>query len=94
MSWADGLRQLAAVWADPAKAVRRARRTRGQAFEFIPEFPPAFDPRARRLDDDELDELVMPRFDGLGHGADWTNLVRELCPDHAPILLGLVDELR
>lgn len=93
MSWADGLEQLARVWADPARAVRQAQRTLGERFEFIPEFPPAFDPRARRLDDDELDELVMPTFDGLGHGSDWAGLVSSLCPAHAPVLLDVIDAL-
>lgn len=90
MPWADGLRQLAAVWADPAREVRRARSTR---FEFVPELPPGFDPRAHALDDDELETLVMPHLDGLGHGADWTTPLRRRCPSHAQLLLDVTPAL-
>jgi cytosine/adenosine deaminase-related metal-dependent hydrolase len=92
MSWEEGLRELRTVWADPATAVRRARRS-GDGLEFIPDLPSEFDPNARRLDDDELDELVMPTFDGIGHGTDWTSLLRSTCPAHAPLLLDVADDL-
>ncbi len=94
MSWIDGLRQLSAVWEDPARAVRRARGARGRRFEFVPDLPPEFDPQARALDDAELEALVMPPLDGLGHGADWADLVRQRCPVHAPMLLDVLDDLR
>lgn len=88
-SWADGLAELAAVWADPKRAVERARRQRAvgaEPFEFVPEFPPA-GTEARALDDHELEQLVMPTFDGIGHDAAWRRSVVRRAPDHAPVLI-------
>lgn len=87
-SWSDGLAELEAVWADPAGAVRRARERRAvgvDPFEFIPEFPPT-GTDARALDDDELEQLVMPTFDQIGHDAAWRSRVRSMAPDYAAIL--------
>jgi cytosine/adenosine deaminase-related metal-dependent hydrolase len=88
-SWADGLAELAAVWADPGGAVRKARRRRAvgePTFEFIPDMPSASGDDTRALDDEELDQLVMPTFDGIGHDARWVNAVRTRAPAHAQIL--------
>jgi len=88
-SWADGLAELAAVWADPKAAVERARRQRAvgvDPFEFVPEFPPV-GADARALDDDELEQLVMPTFDGISHDAAWRRAVSRRALDHAPVLI-------
>jgi hypothetical protein len=88
-SWADGLAELAAVWADPAGAVRRARRRRAvgePTFEFVPDMPSAHGDDTRALDEQELDQLVMPAFDGIGHDTRWINAVRTRAPAHAQIL--------
>ncbi len=88
-SWADGMRELADVWTDPAAAVRRARQQRAvgvDAFEFVPDLPPSGDAGARALDDDELDQLVMPTFDGIGHDARWRASVRLRAPAYAGVL--------
>jgi hypothetical protein len=87
--WADGLAELDAVWADPAGAVRRARRRRpaGQKpFAFIPDLPRAAGDDTRALDDEELDQLVMPTFDRIAHDAVWRDMVRRRAPDHADLL--------
>lgn len=87
-SWSDGLAELAAVWDDPAGAVRRARERRAigvDPFEFIPEFPPV-GADARALDDDELEQLVMPTFDRIGHDAAWRSRVRSMAPEYAAVL--------
>ncbi|MEO6570311.1 MAG: amidohydrolase family protein, partial [Ilumatobacteraceae bacterium] len=89
MSWADGLGELSKVWADPAVAVRRAREQRAvgvQPFEFVPDLPAAGHDGSRALDDEELDRLVMPTFDGIGHDARWRTAVRHRTPDHALVL--------
>jgi cytosine/adenosine deaminase-related metal-dependent hydrolase len=88
-SWAQGLTELGAVWRDPAGAVRRARQRRApgeEPFEFVPDMPSATDDDTRALDDDELDRLVMPSFDGLGHDAAWRDSVRRRAPAHAEVL--------
>jgi hypothetical protein len=88
-SWAQGLAELGDVWADPAGAVRRARQRRApgeEPFEFVPDMPAADGGAARALDDDELDRLVMPTFDGIGHDAGWRNAVRRRAPAHAEVL--------
>ena len=88
-SWADGLAELAAVWADPGGSVRKARRRRAAGepvFEFVPDMPSAPGDDSRALDEHELDELVMPTFDGIGHDARWINSVRDRAPAHAQIL--------
>ncbi len=85
-SWADGLAELRAVWADPAGAVRRARRRRApgvEMLEFVPDLPAAAGDDTRALDDDELDQLVMPSFDGIGHDASFRESVRRRAPAHA-----------
>jgi len=88
-SWADGLAELGRVWADPATAVRRAREQRDagvDVLEFVPDLPAAGDPDARALDDTELDQLVMPTFDGIGHDAAWRADVLRRAPAYAPVL--------
>ena len=88
-SWADGLAELSRVWDDPAKAVRQARTRRdvgADPLEFVPDIPPAGEDGAKALDDDELDKLVMPAFDGIGHDLGWRARVRDTAPAHAPIL--------
>jgi len=88
-SWAAGLAELQRVWDDPATAVRRAREQRGvgaEPLEFVPDLPAAGDDEARALDDEELDQLVMPTFDGIGHDAGWQMAVRSRAPAHAPVL--------
>ena len=88
-SWADGLAELGKVWADPATAVRRAREQRAagaDVLEFVPDLPAAGDPDARALDDVELDQLVMPTFDGIGHDAAWRADVLRRAPAYAPTL--------
>lgn len=93
-SWADGLVELARVWADPAAAVRKARTHRAvgiEALEFVPDIPPAGQSATRALDDDELDQLVMPTFDGIGHDAGWRELVRRTAPVHASVLRNAVN---
>ena len=77
------------MWDDPATAVRRAREQRGvgeDPLEFVPELPAAGDEDARALDDEELDQLVMPSFDGIGHDAAWRTDVRRRAPAYAPVL--------
>ncbi|CAN5690145.1 amidohydrolase family protein [soil metagenome] len=89
-SWADGLSELAEVWQDPATAVRRARRRRaagGTPLEFVPDLPPMGQDSTRALDDEELDALVMPRFDSITHDAGWRRTVRRTAPAHAPVLV-------
>lgn len=86
MSWLQGLAELGAVWTDPAAAVRRARQRRAvgePVLEFVPDMPAGVDGEARALDEDELDNLVMPEFDGIGHDAAWRDRVRRLAPEHA-----------
>jgi 5-methylthioadenosine/S-adenosylhomocysteine deaminase len=93
-SWAQGLKELAAVWADPAATVRRARDQRAvgiDPFEFVPDLPASGDDGTRALDDDELDNLVMPRFDGIGHDAAWRSDVRKRTPEHASVLGAAMD---
>ena len=88
-SWAQGLAELGDVWADPAGAVRRARQRRApgeEPFEFVPDMPSADGDGARALDDDELDRLVMPTFDRIGHDASWRDAVRRRAPTHAEVL--------
>ena len=58
-----------------------------EPFEFIPEFPPT-GADARALDDDELDQLVMPTFDRIGHDASWRSRVRSMAPDYSAVLRG------
>ena len=88
-SWADGLAELAGVWADPAGAVRRARRRRAvgePTFEFVPDMPSAAGDDTRALDEEELDQLVMPTFDGIGHDGQWLGSVALRAPAHAQVL--------
>jgi hypothetical protein len=88
-SWADGLAELAAVWADPGGAVRRARRRRAvgePTFEFVPDMPSASGDDTRALDEEELDQLVMPRFDTIGHDGRWLGSVHLRAPAHAEVL--------
>ncbi len=92
-SWKDGLAELAAVWDDPGGAVRRARSRRGpQPLEFVPDMPGPDGGEARALDDDELDQLAMPTFDGIGHTAAWLEQLRRRSPAHAPVLKDLHEE--
>ena len=77
-SWADGLAELAAVWADPGwigapcPAAPGGRGSR--PFEFVPDMPSAAGDDTRALDEEELDQLVMPTFDGIGHDGRWTRI--------------------
>ena len=93
-SWADGVEELAQVWRDPAAAVRRARTRRAAGedpLEFLPELPPTGQPMDRALDEDELDALVMPTFDGIAHDAAWRRSVRATVPAHATLLGAAMD---
>ena len=93
-SWADGLAELAAVWADPGGSVRKARRRRSAGepvFEFVPDMPSATGDDRRALDEQELDQLVMPTFDGIGHDGRWVDTVRATAPAHAQVLKAAMD---
>lgn len=93
-SWAHGLSELAAVWADPGGAVRKARRRRAAGepiLEFVPDMPSAPGDDSRALDEHELDQLVMPTFDGIGHDAKWIKDVRDRAPAYAPVLKAAMD---
>jgi hypothetical protein len=48
--------------------------------------PSAKEDDSRALDEDELDQLVMPTFDGIGHDAAWCKSVLRRAPAHAEIL--------
>lgn len=94
LSWAAGLAQLEAVREDPGGAVRaaRARKPRGgEALRFTPDMPgPATgggEPRV--LDDDELDNLVMPPLDPLAHDKAFFNRLDAEAPAHARLLTEL-----
>ncbi|HET7475830.1 MAG TPA: amidohydrolase family protein [Dermatophilaceae bacterium] len=91
-SWAAGLAVLQAVVDDPAAAVRRARERRAvpgaEPLEFEPDMPAAEGDGARALDDDELDELVMPPLQPLAHDDAWFDVVEAGHP-HAAVLRGL-----
>jgi hypothetical protein len=93
-SWVDGLAELAGVWADPGGSVRRARQRRAvgePTFEFVPDMPSADADDTRALDEDELDQLAMPTFDGVGHGGGWVAAVRKRAPAHAEVLRQAMD---
>ncbi|MDP9071380.1 MAG: amidohydrolase family protein [Actinomycetota bacterium] len=90
LSWADGLARLADVVADPAGAVRRARSRRplgGEPLRFEPDMPAPGGVEARRLDDDELDRLVMPPLEGLVHDHAFFRRLESTAPRHARMLL-------
>ncbi len=94
-SWRAGMQELDAVWKDPGQAVRNARDSRAfgvEPLQFVPDLPGPDGGEARALTDDELDQLAMPTFDGIGHTAAWFERVRRSCPDHAEILCDLGDE--
>ena len=94
-SWRKGMQELDAVWKDPGQAVRNARDSRAfgvEPLQFVPDLPGPDGGEARALTDDELDQLAMPAFDGIGHTATWFERVRRSCPDHAEILCDLGDE--
>ena len=90
LSWADGMARLRAVQRDPAGEVRRARerRPRGgvEPLRFIPDMPAADGGEARALDDEELDQLVMPPIEPLVHDAAFFRRLDELAPPHARVL--------
>ena len=90
LSWADGLARLRAVQRDPAGEVRRARERRprggGEPLRFIPDMPGPEGTEARALDDDELDQLVMPPLEGLSQDAAFFRRLDELAPPHARML--------
>ncbi len=91
-SWRTGLAELDRVWRDPGGAVRRARAARefgAEPLRFIPDLPGPDGTEARALTDDELDQLSMPAFDGIGHDAAWFRRLRRSCPAHADVLLDL-----
>ena len=74
---------------------QRARDSRAfgvEPLQFVPDLPGPDGGEARALTDDELDQLAMPTFDGIGHTAAWFERVRRSCPDHAEILCDLGDE--
>ena len=94
-SWRSGLKELHDVWADPGGAVRRARGRREAGvvpFEFVPDMPAPDQATTRELTTDELDQLTMPEFDGIGHERDWFTRQQRLCPPHAKILADLAAE--
>ena len=64
----------------------------GGPLRFNPDLPGPHGPEPRALTDDELDQLAMPAFDGIGHDAAWFRRVRRSCPDHAGVLLDLGTE--
>ena len=84
------------MWKDPGQAVRNARdaaRVRRRAVaSSCPTCPDRTAAKRARSTDDELDQLAMPTFDGIGHAAAWFERVRRSCPDHAEILCDLGDE--
>ena len=85
------------VWRD--RAARCAQRCAGASFgveplRFVPDLPGPEGGEARALTDDELDQLAMPPFDGIGHDAGWFDRVRRLCPAHAEMLRDLEREFR
>jgi hypothetical protein len=93
--WRTGLAELERVWLDPGGAVRRARGAREFGVEplrFTPDLPGPDGSEARALTDDELDQLAMPAFDGIGHDAAWFRRLRRSCPKHADVLLDLGTE--
>ena len=65
-----------------------------EPLEFVPDMP-AGPPgtEARELSAEELDQLVMPEFDGIAHTADFFERLRRTCPDHAEILRELREEI-
>ncbi len=73
-------------------ALRRTRAVGPEPLRFVPDLPGPDGREARALTDDELDQLAMPRFDGIGHDAAWLDRVRRTCPEHAEILRDLADE--
>jgi 5-methylthioadenosine/S-adenosylhomocysteine deaminase len=94
LSWARGLAQLEAVRKNPAQAVRLAERagSRGVRVELELDMPgPEGVEGARRLDDDELDTLVMPPLDGLVHDRAFFERLDEIAPEHARMLVALRD---
>ena len=78
-SWAETLAAIQAVVDDPAGAVRRARERRAglghTPLEFTPDMPGPDGGDARELTDEELDQLVMPPIQPLGHDAAWLDSV-------------------
>ena len=73
--------RLEAVRRDPAGEVRKARSKKAfgvEPLEFIPDMP-GFEAsgqvRTRRLDDDELDQLVVPPIEPLAHDKSWFDAV-------------------
>lgn len=94
LSWARGLAQLESVRANPAQAVKLARQgtSRGVRVEFEPDLPgPDGTVGARRLDDDELERLVMPPLDGLTHDRAFFERLDAIAPPHARMLVELRD---
>jgi hypothetical protein len=45
----------------------------------------------RALDEQELDELVMPTFDGVGHDGRWLASVSKRAPAYADVLKAAVE---
>ncbi len=94
LSWAAGLARMDAVRSDPAGAVRKARSRKAfgvEPLEYVPDMPgftPEGEVRTRRLDDDELQQLVIPPLEPLAHDKAWFDQVQR-CHDHAALLRGL-----
>ena len=76
-----GPRAMEAVRKDPAGEVKKARKKRSfgvKPFEFVPDMPGYTADgkvRTRRLDDDELDNLVIPPIEPLAHDKAWFDTV-------------------
>ena len=83
------------MWADPggcgAPCPASAGRRGEPLFEFMPDMPSAAGDDARALDDDELDQLVMPTFDSIGHDGRWLGSVARRAPAYAPVLKAAID---
>ena len=90
-SWRTGMQELDARLEGPGSGgAQRAGDSRAfgvEPLQFVPDLPGPDGGEARALTDDELDQLAMPTFDGIGHTAAWFERVRRSCPDHAEILL-------
>ena len=94
LSWKAGMARLEAVRKDPAGEVRKARKKRAFGvvpLEYVPDMPgyeASGRVRTRRLDDDELAELVIPPIEPLAHDKAWFDQI-DRCHDHAKVLRGL-----
>ena len=53
--------------------------------------PSAAGDDTRALDEDELDQLVMPTFDTIGHDGRWLGSVALRAPAYAQVLKDAID---